>query len=345
VKRVVFFLGVLACKPDATWVPAHAEQAERLFVPTEDGAYIHLMRYPGDGPAVLLCHGISSNHNFWDLSEDRSLAVYLHERGYDVWNMDLRGHGLARYTPSGDAQVSGWTVDDYGLRDLPAALGAIEEARGADVPVHYVGHSMGGMVLAVYLANEETPPLRSATTVGSPLDFQSVDPWMEAGLVAAPYTRWLPNLDGTAGAYLYSYNPFQASAMNVRLYNPVNMDPEVSRETLRRIVSPVSREELKQMSLVLDGGFQPAEGGTPYRERLAHVTTPMLFVAGRDDRVVPPHRVMGYYRAVGTSDKAWLLAGVEEGFVEDYGHLDLGLGDRASFEIFPEIQAWIEAHP
>src|SRR5687767_5683513 len=65
-------------------------------VATDDGADIVLEHLPTiGGPAVVLVHGISSNHLFWDLEPQRSLAQHLQRQGYDVWNLDLRGHGTA----------------------------------------------------------------------------------------------------------------------------------------------------------------------------------------------------------------------------------------------------------
>ena len=88
---------------------ALAQEVHR--VPTADGAEIVLEHHAtAGGPPVVLCHGISSNHFFWDLEPGRSLALYLQERGYDVWNMDLRGHGSAEVDGAGKKQRPGWTV-------------------------------------------------------------------------------------------------------------------------------------------------------------------------------------------------------------------------------------------
>ena len=116
---------LLACHRDAA-APAedhHQDlRVEDHAVRTEDGATITLHRHVAEGPPALVVHGISSNHNSWDLSEDRSLASYLAEQGIDAWLLDLRGHGAALTNPEGQRQWGGWSMDDYGARDIPAAV-------------------------------------------------------------------------------------------------------------------------------------------------------------------------------------------------------------------------------
>lgn len=324
----------------------HSAEAPVVWVDTDDGAQVAMQHHAADGPPVILCHGISSNHHFWDLAPDRSLARWLQERGYDVWNLDLRGHGFAVYEQDGDRQSAGWSVDDYGQYDLPAAIDHVRQATGAE-RVHYVGHSMGGMVLAVYLATHAEVPLASVAVVGSPLDFR--DP----GLVTRTLLRqgWLGTVLGftpsQVGANLMAGIEEKAPLhADEYLYNPANIEPEARRLTLRRVVSPLSRGEVAQFRLArVDGEFRSMDGQRVYREHLAHVDVPMLFFAGRADRVVHPDRVRTYYEAVGSPDKELLIASVANGFHGDYGHLDLGVGDHADEDVYARILDWIERHP
>ena len=103
---------LLGCGIEDGSVSEHCLSAERHVVPTEDGAAIHLHRHRAEGPPVVVVHGISSNHHAWDLTEERSLGVYLAEHGYDAWLVDLRGHGDARRDTNGQAQRAGWSVDE-----------------------------------------------------------------------------------------------------------------------------------------------------------------------------------------------------------------------------------------
>lgn len=325
-------------------MPAWGAEPEVVWVDTADGAWIAMEHHPNEGgPPVVLVHGISSNHRFWDLEDGRSLADALQARGYDVWNLDLRGHGHALRDPDGNRQRPGWTVDDYGTADLPAAFAYVREATGAE-RLHYVGHSMGGIVLAVYLATTPDPPIASAVAVGSPLDFRDPDPVTRTLL----HQSWLGTVTGftptPAGARLLAGMGEKAPlAADEWLFNPDNIAPDARKRMLRAVVSPLSRGEVKQFGRTRrDGELRSMDGGTVYREALAEATVPMLFVAGRADRVATTDRVFAFYEAVGSPDKELVIASEANGFSADYGHLDLGVGDRAAEEVFPRIGDWLD---
>jgi pimeloyl-ACP methyl ester carboxylesterase len=127
-------------------------------------------RMAGEGPAMLLVHGITSSSNVWvELMED------LVEAGFTVIAPDLFGHG-ASAKPKGDYSLGAYAS---GVRDLMGMLG-FECA-------NVVGHSLGGgiaMQLAYQfpeycerlvlissggLGREVSPLLRAATLPGSEL--------------------------------------------------------------------------------------------------------------------------------------------------------------------------------
>ena len=131
---------------------------------TEDGATIALHHHPGDGPPVLIVHGISSNHRCWDLSPERSVATALVAAGFDPWLLDLRGHGDALTDAQGRRQWGGWTMDDYGQHDVPAAVAYVLAQTGED-KIGYVGHSLGGMIGAVVDEAQHHPALEARHAV------------------------------------------------------------------------------------------------------------------------------------------------------------------------------------
>jgi pimeloyl-ACP methyl ester carboxylesterase len=98
-----------------------------------NGLKVHYQRV-GDGPDVVMVHGITGNLAVWHLQ----LVPALADR-YRLLTYDLRGHGLS------DTPPTGYSLDDM-ADDLVRLLDALEIER----PV-VVGHSYGADI-ALYLA-------------------------------------------------------------------------------------------------------------------------------------------------------------------------------------------------
>ena len=101
-----------------------AVRSERIVLHGHDVHY----RIGGEGPAIVLIHGITSTSETWS-----DVLPWLAER-YTVLAPDLMGHGESA-KPRGDYSLGAYAS---GVRDLMIALG-IERAT-------FVGHSLGGGV-------------------------------------------------------------------------------------------------------------------------------------------------------------------------------------------------------
>jgi pimeloyl-ACP methyl ester carboxylesterase len=103
-----------------------------------DGVRLHARDWGGDGPAVVLLHGLASNCRIWD-----GVAPLLVAAGLRTVAVDQRGHGESEQPDHGyDFATVG--------RDLEAAIGALGLGRAL-----LVGHSWGGNVALQYAADRD----------------------------------------------------------------------------------------------------------------------------------------------------------------------------------------------
>ena len=99
------------------------------FIETGD-VRLHYAELPGDGPPLVLVHGIGMDWRVWQ-AMSRRLAPYFH-----LYMLDLRGHG-----ESGKPE-HGYTLPHYAsdIEEMIDRLGLSD--------VNLVGSSLGGMVVA-----------------------------------------------------------------------------------------------------------------------------------------------------------------------------------------------------
>jgi pimeloyl-ACP methyl ester carboxylesterase len=143
------YLGLSTPLPGQDQDVSQGLDAERHEFETADGLTLRLKRYANpEGIPVLMCHGFGGCGTCFDLPrENRNMAVFLAREGFDVWISSFRGCGHEPY----DSDGGDWThtIDDLAVYDAPALVDGVSTATGK--PVFYVGHSMGGEVLYMYL--------------------------------------------------------------------------------------------------------------------------------------------------------------------------------------------------
>ncbi len=308
--------------------------AERADTVTRDGWRIALHRYRGRGKKrrypVVCCHGLASNHIAFDVAPEASLARHLAQRGYDVFLLDLRGHGAS------ERRGFGWAFEHYVEQDLPAVLDAIG-------PAHWIGHSMGGIVALAYLAGGGDQ-LASVVTVGSAIDYSGSPSGFHRLLPLRRLLALVPAIPvhslARLSAPLVGRLPNPYEQFNVW---PSNCDPLLFRRICQRGFHAVSSPVMAQLvTAMLPGGLQSL-AGAPYVTRLSSVKTAVLALAGSRDAQCPPQAVAHTVGAL-PSCAALRVFGREQGHQDHYGHFDLLIGRRAKIEVFPHIDKWLDAN-
>ena len=349
---VIVAAALAACANFWQWFYAGPTgQDETVFFRTVDGwrLAVHHYRPAGEirGLPVILCHGLSANRYVFDLPDGSSLARFLRGRGRDVWVVELRGSGMSDCPALRASDVPySWGFEDHLRRDVPAAIRCVLERTGADA-AHWVGHSMGGMLILAHLASSPDSPIASAVAVGSPINFSQVGSPLVVGLLKIKKVLEfltifpVPFLGKTVAPLAY-----HLPGVLLGLFYQPNLQPAVARRILAvisQIVSPSSLW-LEFGRFLEDGQFGPSRDRS-YLDGLEASAVPILVAAGSKDLVAPPAAVVpsddftenGQRRAFVTFGKAF-------GCREDYGHVDLLLGARVEAEVYPRILAWIDEH-
>jgi predicted alpha/beta hydrolase len=271
---------------------------------TDDGVSLAVHRLgPRDAPPVLLAPGTFSNWSFWIGTRGIGFARDLAAAGFEAWVLDFRGHGASQRQAAGQH----WNFDDWGRRDIAAAVRAI--AAEGRRPL-LVGHSAGGASVLAALAAEPdvAAAARAAAILATPL------PWLQ---------RWR-----RPAAWVMRAAARRLGAFPARL---LRLGPEDEL--------PGVMEQWMDWNL---NGRWTGNDGTDYCVALRHLSMPLLFLAGAGDvRFAPPHAARALFELAGSRDKTFVLAGRDTGFAVDYAHTDLVVSRQAREEVWPLLIAWL----
>lgn len=327
------------------------KQDETYYIVTDDGWRLALHRYRSrkelEGLPVILCHGFTSNRYMFDMPGCPSLADFLRRNGRDVWVPELRGSGMSQRPGMFVSDVPfSWNFDEHLLCDMPVIIRSVCEISGAE-SLHWVGHSMGGMLIQAHLSNEQAPRVCSAVTLGSPADFSKIS--MRAIWVMSRL-RWVLQI------VPLPFMPFNARLVIpiahkipeylLGLFNSQNIEPDTVKKMLS-LGSELITSRKVWMDLgrfVHTGVFSPPDG-RPYLNDLPRSKVPILIAGGSRDMIAPPESLVDQNaseRSIG--ERTLHIFGKTFGTLEDYGHIDLLLGSRVEHEVYPLILRWLRDH-
>lgn len=286
---------------------------------------------------VLLCHGLGGNRLAFDIDPEHSLSRWLAAQGFDVYAVDLRGHGLSA-RPGPSLPRERWGFVEYCELDVPAAIESVLRHTGKE-SLHFVGHSMGGILLYAHTAIA-TPRIVSGVAIGSSLDYSGAPSAFHYLTPLAGLTRFL----GEVPIHWPALVCANASAGSPRFVDPMRVNPEnVEIETYRAMAAngmhPVASRVLRELARAIDGRGMCDSRGRRYVDLLAEkgYPFPILAMAGTADLQCSPHAA----RRFGT---AFMEFGKPHGYLADYGHDDLVIGKNARIEVWPHIARWLVEH-
>ena len=211
-------------------------------------------RDEGDGPPLLLLHGLTASLFSWD----RCAAILA--RDFRVIRIDLPGHGLTGPDPAGR----------YGLAELAALVASLLDALGIE-RASIAGSSLGGAVAWHVAAGfpERVDRLILLAPIGYPMPGRL--PW-PLRLLADPI----------AGPVLSRFAPRREfmKRLMATYGDRARFDPEDADRQFQLFRRSGNREAL---GAFLRGGRMPDP-----RPLLARIAAPTLILWGSADAIAPP---------------------------------------------------------
>jgi pimeloyl-ACP methyl ester carboxylesterase len=371
------YLGLKTPLPGLDQDVSSGLEVEKHEFATADGLTLRLKRYanPGGIP-VLLSHGFSGNGFVFDLPrQDRNMAVYLAREGFDVWVSSFRGCGREPFqSDEGDWRHS---MDHLAIYDAPAFVDGIADATGRRV--FWIGHSMGGMVLYMYLQGARFEDGKAVVS----------DP----GLVADRHGKLLGAATlGAPSVFCWPFDDPERKGFNGSEAGRRRLKSHIEMMLAKEAVSPrvhsSGRRSLKYINhprFIMAITRSPFVGGAYNRSNTDKETTTSLAIWGTDDvsagmwvqrllsllegdlRQYPPSRpgVVPYDYAANmsiitlpmlflTGDRDYSPNAIDRyGYqavsssrtklvrLPEYGHTDLLMGSRAHLDVYPLLADWI----
>jgi polyhydroxyalkanoate synthase len=318
---------------------------EVYLVTTPDLWKIRLCRHKpkgGRGEPVFFCHGFMSNQFDFAHPPGESMADFFAGKGYDCWLIDLRGAKSS--IPAFGRSRNDPTMDDYLLRDIPAAIAYIQKTTGCN-KVHWVGYSMGGMLVYAYDAVFGSDLLASATTLGSPVGFEGMVFHRPAALL---FVRGLSRglfraVQRLVVAVLTTFH----LKLDLVPINWKNMNPRIDARALFSMLEVPPIPVTESLSTAAERHVWRVDDSSVevYAKIKESLSVPLFAIFGADDPFVPLYTVEPFFKGLPVKDKKLLVLSHENGHSADYSHVDLVFSPKAREEVLEPVLAWLSAHP
>ena len=295
-----------------------------IFIPYLDGK-LHLRQIKPvnadmSKPPIFMLHGAMSNGRVFYSDSGKGLACFLAESGFVVYVLDTYGRGLS--TPKlrrGSKLGQGQVIRDQ----LPLIHHYIVSQHPNNPPIHWCGHSWGGVLMASAISRfplfQES--IASLVTFGTKrsIKIKSLKKWM---MVDIGWNKMAPLI-----AWSHGYLAADRWRMG--------MDNE-SRSSLAQSIDWVRGDWIDH-----DDGFD--YGKAAINTAKQGKWPKAWFIAGLGDEVLGhPEDVLRMIQECQFSDVRYTLLSKAEGYRHDYGHADMLTHKDARADHFEQIKMWYE---
>jgi len=317
---------------------------EVFFVRTDDLWMLRVCRYRKSraaGEPVLLVHGMGANQNNFTSPENGCLVDYLRDKGYDCWTVDLRGCRSSQ--PPFERTRDDVRMEDFFRDDIPSVIAHILKVTNYS-KLHWIGHSMGGMLLYAYALDTGGDEIASGVTLGSPIDFSDA-----AGEVPAWLLAFGEKFPVIAGNLIRGIVPIVKALQLGSCAFPINHKNLPDNITAGHFINmledplPLLMRQVRHWLTMKE--YKLADGSLDVTAQMPEFPVPLLAFFAAKDPFINVERAVQWFGNIKNRDKKAVVCSKEHGFAEDYSHCDLAFSKEADKEIFEPILQWLLAHP
>ena len=295
-------------------------QQQVIAVPLPGGDTLALRRFTGatPGPPLLMLHGAIENGHIFYSDSGKGLAPYLARNGFDVYVIDLRGHGsstpaIGRNSPYGQTEAI--------REDIPACIAAVKKIRGR-VRQQWLAHSWGGVLFSSLLARypQYAAEVDSLVYFGSKRTIR-VWNWHRIAKVDLVW-RWLCPL----ACALFGYLP----ARQLRIGSD----------------SETSKFYRQSAAWVKSDAWIDSDDGFDYGTAIGAVPLPPVwYIAAQNDFALGhPRDVRDFMASAGEQESRYTCLSRSNGNRHDYDHINMLTHPDAVTDHFPHILEWLRHH-
>lgn len=341
---------------------------------TEDGLTLDMLRFwkADCDDVVMIIHGLTTSSDMFIMPEHKNLVMWLHEQGLtDVFTFDFRMSNRHNY----NLEPHRYSMDDCALFDHPLALDTIRKITGTGKRIHVICHCLGSMSFVMSLFAQKAEGVTSviansvALTPNPPtwsVLKGRIFPFMIERVFNLPYVspNWsdyppfsLGRLFGkTVSLFHQECNVPACHMLSLMwgtgwpaLYEHHNL-AHVTHQRGGDLYGGTSLNYHRHVIKMVDNNntavrlyprkAEHAALPDNYLQHAKDISTPVLFLTGRDNRVFADSNIMCFKRLESLS----AVNNHELLILDGYGHQDPFMGERVADEVFPQFLPFLRKH-
>lgn len=302
-----------------------------------------------DKRPVILTHGISANHRFFNVHEDMSLIAALTKAGYTVYAPDQRGFGASRKGQRNSVSIRDLTDDCAFLIHAVIRDYYTDQKTKKKLKVHWVGHSLGALVMA--LAFKARPKLRKKVktfvNISGPITPPSSEhPGFSQFHRLPSLAKWFP-LRLMSVLVIPFVSRFQ-TGYDAMVYSTNVVSLKLIRRILANVVSDTPAELIRDFEAWIQTRRVPGFSPEDLKTLPEGIPCKTLFITGRIDQLCDPwpfaldFQKVSYKGFKKKRKKKLVIVSRKSGFRQDVCHTGIINSETARAEIYPLIADFLE---